>query len=190
MLDDSDAIVIYADGGGGHPFNAKLDRLKGLMRRGVGVVCIHYGVEVPKGPSGDAFLDWTGGYFETDWSVNPHWTANFKSLPDHPISQGVKPFSINDEWYYHMRFVEEPGVVQAILSDLPPADTLVREDGTLARPDGPHSNNAEVRKAVLENKEPQTVAWARQRPMWGAVSDSLAATFTGTGVIHSSARLY
>ena len=26
------------------------------MDKGVGIVCLHYGVEVPKGPSGDAFL--------------------------------------------------------------------------------------------------------------------------------------
>ena len=34
-----------------------------------------------------------GGYFETDWSVNPHWQADFKELPKHPVSSGVKPFS-------------------------------------------------------------------------------------------------
>ena len=51
-----------------------------LAKQGVGIVCLHYGVEVPKGEAGDKFLDWIGGYFETDWSVNPHWTANFKEL--------------------------------------------------------------------------------------------------------------
>jgi len=39
-----------------------------------------------------------------NWSVNPHWTAKYEKFPDHPISRGVKPFEINDEWYYHMRF--------------------------------------------------------------------------------------
>jgi hypothetical protein len=60
VLDDADTIVIYADGGNGHPFNSKLDRLQALQKRGIGMVCLHYGVEVPQGPSGDAFLDWTG----------------------------------------------------------------------------------------------------------------------------------
>jgi hypothetical protein len=50
-----------------------------------------------------------------------------------------------------------------VLSELPPSDTLVKADGTLSRPDGPHSNNPAVRAAVLERKEPQTVAWARER---------------------------
>lgn len=156
VLDYADSIVIYADGGGGHPFNKHLDRLRQLQNRGIGLACIHYGVEVPKGAPGDAFQEWIGGYFETDWSVNPHWTASFDGLPDHPIARGVQPFSVNDEWYYHMRFVNEMAGVTPILSDLPPAESLTRDDG-------PHSNNPHVRAAVLERKETQHVAWAHER---------------------------
>src|SRR5690606_27756285 len=91
-----------------------------LAQRGVGIVCIHYAVEVPKGPSGEKFLNWIGGYFETDWSVNPHWVAQFEKLPDHPITRGVAPFAADDEWYYHMRFRPELKNVTPILSALPP----------------------------------------------------------------------
>ncbi|MEQ9407864.1 MAG: DUF1080 domain-containing protein [Fuerstiella sp.] len=163
VLDYADSIVVYCDGGGRHPFNDHLERLQQIQKRGVGMVCIHYGVEVPKGPSGEAFTNWTGGYFETDWSVNPHWTGTFDEFPDHPIARGVKPFTVNDEWYYHMRFAEGMEGVTPILSELPPASTLVKEDGSLARRDGPHQNNPYVRAAVLERKEPQHVAWARVR---------------------------
>ena len=52
---------------------------------------------VTKEVSGKEFLDWIGGYFEMNWSVNPHWTAKFDKFPDHPITRGVKPFEINDE---------------------------------------------------------------------------------------------
>ena len=163
VLDHADSIVIYSDGGPRHPFNDHLDRLEELQKRGIGMACIHYGVEVPIGPSGEAFKRWTGGYFETDWSVNPHWTGTFDEFPDHPITRGVKPFTVNDEWYYHMRFAEEMQGVTPILSDLPPSSTLVKENGSLARKDGAHSNNPHVRAAVLERKEPQHVAWARVR---------------------------
>lgn len=157
VLDDADTIVIYADGGEGHPFNAHLAEVDRLMKKGVGLVCIHYGVEVPKGPSGVAFLDWTGGYFEPHWSVNPHWTASYKKFPEHPIARGVKPFTINDEWYYHMRFRDNMEGVQAILTDIPP-------ESTLSRPDGPHSGNPAVR---AEKGLPQHMAWARERPDGG-----------------------
>jgi type 1 glutamine amidotransferase len=156
VLAAANTIVIYSDGGGGHPFNAHLEELAALTDKGVGIVCIHYGVEVPKGPSGDKFLAWTGGYFEPHWSVNPHWTAYYRQLPKHPTTNGVKPFSTNDEWYYHMRFREKMEGVTPILTDLPPKESL-------SRGDGPHSGNPDVRKAVLENKEPQHMAWATQR---------------------------
>jgi putative membrane-bound dehydrogenase-like protein len=155
-LDNADAIVMYADGGGRHPVIPHLEKVEALNKKGVGVVCIHYGVEVPKGKAGDAFLNWTGGYFETHWSVNPHWTAKFASFPDHAIASGVKPFEINDEWYYHMRFREGMKGVTPILSDLPGPDTLKRGDGA-------HSGNPHVRAAVLERKEKQHVAWASEQ---------------------------
>jgi len=90
ILKSADAILLYADGGDGHPA-IKPDRLKlldELAARGVGIGAAHYGVEVPKGDPGLAMLRWTGGYFETFWSVNPHWNANFAKLPSHPVTRG------------------------------------------------------------------------------------------------------
>jgi hypothetical protein len=127
------------------------------MKRGVGLVCIHYAVEVPQGEAGEAYLDWIGGYFEKNWSVNPFWTASYDALPEHPITRGVRPFQINDEWYYHMRFPESMEGVDPILTSIPPASTL-------SRPDGPHSGNKAVRAAA---GRPQHTAWARVRPDGG-----------------------
>ena len=79
----------------------------------------------------------------------------FKDFPEHPICNGVQPFSVDDEWYYHMRFQRDDPGLTPILSDLPPA-------ATLRRPDGPRSGNPTVRAAVAAGK-PQTVAWAYQR---------------------------
>ena len=108
-----------------------------------------------KGDSGDHFLKWIGGYFETHWSVNPHWTARFDHLPVHPITRGVKPFEVNDEWYYHMRFRPAMKGVTPILSAMPPKTTLTR-------PDGPHSGNPHVRASVAAGNL-QHVAWAAER---------------------------
>lgn len=155
VFDGASAVVIYSDGGGGHPALRQLHDLKNMAEAGVGIGCIHYAVEVPKGEAGDTFLDLIGGYFETDWSVNPHWDASFK-LPKHPITSGLKNFEIRDEWYYHMRFRENMEGVTPILSDVPPKESL-------SRPDGPHEGNPAVREAVLERKEPQHVMWAYER---------------------------
>ncbi len=161
-LDGFDCIVMYCDGGGGHMVNAHLDQVDAYAKQGVGIVCIHYGVEVPAEPAGKKFLDWIGGYFEAHWSVNPHWTAKYTKFPKHPITQGVQPFEINDEWYYHMRFRPEMKGVTPILTDMPPSNTLVREDGSLARPENAHNNNPHVRESVLVRKEPQHMAWASE----------------------------
>jgi putative membrane-bound dehydrogenase-like protein len=159
VLDGADTIIMYADGGGGHPVIPHQKKMGELMAKGVGLVCLHYGVEVPKGEPGNNFLNWLGGYFETDWSVNPHWVAEYKSLPVHPITRGVPPFKANDEWYFHMRFPEGMKNVTPILSAVAP-------DSTMQRPDGPHSGNPHVRKDVAAGL-PQHMAWAFERPDGG-----------------------
>ncbi len=159
ILEDADSVVIFCTGHRGHVLNPHLDEFDELMKSGTGVVMIHWATEAEKGKPGDKFLSWMGGFCDLDWSVNPHWTPNFKDFPDHPIANGVKPFRVDDEWYYHMRFVPEMKGVTPILSDLPPASTLRRADGA-------RSGNPTVRQAVAAGKS-QVVAWAYDRPAGG-----------------------
>ena len=159
-FDNADAILLFSDGGKGHPViqSNRLAQIDALAKRGVGVACLHYGVEVPKEKGGPEFLNWIGGFFETDWSVNPHWTLVETELAqNHPICSGVKPFEINDEWYYHMRFREPNDQVVSILTAIPP-------DSTRERPDGPHSNNLTVRS---QKGSREVLAWAYERPDGG-----------------------
>ncbi|MFT5493322.1 MAG: type 1 glutamine amidotransferase [Limisphaerales bacterium] len=158
-FDGASAIMVFCNGGGNHLFMPRLEEVDALVKKGVGVSCFHYAVETPNGDPGKAMLDWIGGYFEPHWSVNPHWTAEFKSFPPHPITRGVKPFSMNDEWYFHMRFRENMEGVTPILSAHPPKETMKRGDG-------PHSGNPHVR-AAMERGEAQHVAWAYERPDGG-----------------------
>ncbi|MAV37965.1 MAG: hypothetical protein CMJ59_21205 [Planctomycetaceae bacterium] len=159
ILEGAATVVIFCTGHRGHILRPHLDEFDALMKKGTGVVMIHWATEAEKGKPGKKFLEWMGGFCDLDWSVNPHWTAHFKDFPKHPICNGVKPFSVNDEWYYHMRFVEDQKGLTPILSDLPPAESLRRKDG-------PRSGNPTVRKAVAAGRK-QTVAWAYQRPGGG-----------------------
>jgi type 1 glutamine amidotransferase len=149
--------VIYSDGGDGHPALQAdhLQQLGALMKQGVGLACIHYAVEPTIGKGEREFLDWLGGCFEINRSVNPVWTADFKTLPEHPITRGVQPFKTEDEWYFNMRFREAMQGVTPILSAVPGPDTM-------RRPDGPHEGNPGVRAAV-QRGEAQVVAWATER---------------------------
>jgi type 1 glutamine amidotransferase len=156
-FDNADTIMLYMDGGGGHPLiqtRARLAEIDQLMKQGVGMVCAHYAVEVPKEKGGPDLLNWIGGYFETYWSVNPHWMLkNAKLAENHPITRGVKPFEMQDEWYYHMRFRENMKGVTPILAAVPP-------DSTRERPDDAHGGNPHVR---ARKGEPEIVAWAVER---------------------------
>jgi putative membrane-bound dehydrogenase-like protein len=158
LVDQADSIVIYCDGGKRHPAIPHLDKLRSKLAQGCGLVCLHYAVEMIPGPPGDAWVELLGGHFEIDWSVNPHWVADFKSLPDHPIARGVKPFATNDEWYFHMRFEDSDKVIPILAAVAPPE--------TMRRKDGAHSGNPAVRKSVAAGDK-QTVAWAYERPDGG-----------------------
>jgi len=102
-------------------------------------------------------VKWTGGYFETFWSVNPHWKAEFRQFPDHPVARGLKPFAIDDEWYYHMRFPDDMKNVTPILTAVPP-------DSTRERPDDAHGGNPTVR---ARKGMPEHLAWVIERPDGG-----------------------
>jgi hypothetical protein len=150
-------VVLYSDGGADHPFlqDARLQIIDGLMKKGVGLVCIHYAVEPTKEKGEKELVEWMSGCFEVDRSVNPTWTPAFKPLPEHPITRGVSPCNLRDEWYFYMRFREGVNGVTPILSAVAP-------ESTMSRPDGPHEGNAAVRASVNRG-ELQHVAWACDR---------------------------
>jgi type 1 glutamine amidotransferase len=157
VLAGAAAIVIYSDGGAGHPALQAdhLQQLGALMKQGTGFACIHYATEPTMEKGQREFLDWLGGCFEINRSVNPVWEANFKTLPEHPITRGVKNFQTKDEWYFNLRFRDGMAGVTPILAAVPPA-------GTMSRPDGPHEGNPDVR-ARVQRGDAQTVAWASGR---------------------------
>jgi len=155
-LDGAAAIVIGCDGNSLLGAEANWQALGTIAGKGVGIAFLHYSLD-PGQQYGTYLLDWIGGYYEQHWSVNPSWRAEFKGLPTHPITRGVRPFAVHDEWYYHMRFRDEMKGVTPILTAVPP-------DSTRQRPDGPHSNNPTVR---ARKGMPEHVAWAYERPDGG-----------------------
>jgi len=155
-LEGAAAIVVACDGNSLLGPESNWKALDNLARKGVGVAFLHYALD-PGNEGGPYLLDWIGGYYKQFWSVNPSWLAEFKTLPEHPITRGVKPFRIHDEWYYHMRFREAMAGVTPILTAVPP-------DGTRKGEDGPHSGNPTVRARM---GKPEHVAWAYERPDGG-----------------------
>lgn len=156
VFDGADAVFIYADGGARHIAlqNDRLEVLKALAAKGVGIGFAHYAVEVPADRGGPEWTLWTGGYYETNFSCNPIWDADYTSLPVHPITRGVKPFKTKDEWYFNVRFREGKAGVKDILVATPSDAT---RDGPYVHPKGPY---AHIQAA---KGRPETMMWAVER---------------------------
>jgi type 1 glutamine amidotransferase len=130
VFEGARSIVLYMDGGTGHPL-LKGDRMATIARlaeKGVGLAFLHYTVEVPKENSGPLFLKWIGGFYERPYSVNPMSDADLvQASPKHPISRGWKSFHLKDEWYYRIRFDPADTRVTPILTTMLPKDAPNKE---------------------------------------------------------------
>lgn len=163
-----------------------LSQLGEMMRRGCGLVCVHYAtglraVDVP--PDGShPLLSWLGGYFATRC---PHHQSVAKVFPQvtispaangHPVTRGWRAFSLPEEPYYNNYFGPgdnrlAPNVTVVATSPLPPESP--REEvvaWTVERPDSgrgfgvvmPHFYkswaNDDLRRLVLNG-----IVWSARR---------------------------
>ena len=151
----ADAIMFYMDGGANHPAAKpeRIELLRALNHKGVGIACSHYAVEVAAGDPGKAWQDLIGGHYEHQYSVNPMWAPDFQTFPKHPITSGVKPFQIKDEWYFNMRFREGMKGVTPILV-AKPSDTVRK--GPYVWPAGPYPH------VVAASGRDEIMMWASE----------------------------
>lgn len=153
VFENAKAVVIYSDGNASHPANGNEAKIEAMLAKGVGIMCMHYAVEVPKGEQGERFKKWIGGHYESGFSTNPHWTAEVEIKEGHPIGRGVPGFSANDEWYYNMRFAD-PKTAEDIVTGVPTREKINRYIHWT--PDG--------EKGLGKR---QTMMWAVERPDGG-----------------------
>lgn len=172
ILEQADAIVFFMDGGGRHEVvqekGRRLKFIDGLAAKGVGLGFMHYGVEILADQASDEFKRWIGGHYENMFSCNPIWEPRFANLPKHPITRGVKPFDIQDEWYFNMRFVADiAGNEARDVEDLKFVPILVASpnddvrDGPYVHPKGPYEH-------IQANKgRAEAMMWTVERPDGG-----------------------
>ena len=172
IFDQADGIVFYMDGGGGHELvkqdGRRLKLAEEWTKKGVGIGCMHYGVEVVKDQAGAQFQSWIGGYYESMFSCNPMWEPNFTVLPEHPITRGVKPFQVKDEWYFNMRFIGDiPGNTASTQGDLKFQPILVAEPSDAVR-NGPYVYPAGPYPHIQASKgRAEAMMWAVERANGG-----------------------
>lgn len=168
VFQDAAAVIFFMDGGRGHEVvkedGRRLKVIDQWAAKGVGLGFMHYGVEVVPEQAGKELKRWIGGHYEHELSCNPIWEPSFDSFPDHPITRGVKPFKVKDEWYFNMRFVNdiagnEPANVDGVkfvpILVAKPSDET--RDGPYVYPKGPYGH-------IQKNKgRAETMMWTVER---------------------------
>lgn len=160
VFEGAAGLVFYMDGGAGHPIaqGDHLAKIGALMDKGVGLMCMHYAVEVLADRGGAEFKKWIGGYYETKWSCNPMWEPDYQTFPNHPIAEGVQGFKIRDEWYMTMRFRDNMEGITPVLTAAPSDDV---RDGPYVYPKGPYEH-------IIKNSgKVEEMMWAVERPDGG-----------------------
>ncbi|HVR76150.1 MAG TPA: ThuA domain-containing protein, partial [Planctomycetota bacterium] len=144
-LDDAATIVMVSDGSDqketDHPLHVgdRLARLEDAARRGSGFVQLHWTTFHPS-RFHDRITEIAGGYFDYETGTgNPRWHSRIETrkwpvsvlAPEHPISRGVHPFEIEEEFYYRLRFRENDPRLRPILA-IDPASGGTMTERTVA----------------------------------------------------------
>jgi hypothetical protein len=163
LLEGADAVLIYSDGGRGNPAiqGERMKVIDALAAKGTGLGFAHYGVEVPVGPPGDAMHRWIGGFYETNYSVNPMWKPAFEKFPNHPITRGVGPFATHDEWYFNMRWTPDAAMKGRVTPILVATPSDEVRKGPYVSPRGPYDH------IIADSGRAETMMWAMERPDGG-----------------------
>src|SRR5689334_19192973 len=131
-LDNAATIMIISDGRDGDKYSEALHlespqrvaKVGRLMDHGVGLVLLHFATFAPDQYAKQCF-EWTGGYFDWEENGQRKWYSNITTLdnaevqlatPAHPISRGVKPFRMKEEFYFNIRFTEGDKALTPLLS--------------------------------------------------------------------------
>ena len=125
ILDDVDAVIIYADKGG--ELEEKHEILDKKVKAGMGIMFMHYGVHPTKEAGEKYFKNWIGGYFDDEFSTNPSWIADISPKKGHAVARGVElPLKVYDELYFNMNFKEGCSDCYPLATAIPTAENMIR----------------------------------------------------------------
>jgi len=152
VFEGVDAIIIYSDAT--KVVGKGWEKADELVKSGVGIMFMHYAVHPSPEMGEKYFRPWIGAAMETGYSVNPHWVAELRALPNHPISNGV-PDTVEayDEFYYYMRFQKDRGKVLDLVTAMPTKQRIKR----IINLWNDNGYNA------VENQELQSLMWGIER---------------------------
>lgn len=125
------AVVLFFDGADKHAALAEehLPEFQQVVDSGAGLVALHQGVDLPAAFH-ERGRDWFGGVWEKGYSQRAHWVHKYDAFPEHPITRGVTPFTIDDGYLFRLRFVPERKGITPLLRTVAPTKPVKLEDGS------------------------------------------------------------
>ena len=169
-LEDADTIALLSDGldkqypTDQHPFlrGDHLAVIERQVKRGCGLVVVHWPLWVPSRIGQQKFMPWIGGFCDYENRPGPGMSDNvdWSKQNGHAICRGLRPFVLHDEYYDNVRFrADDPRLTPILPFSGKPKERVwawawQRDDGgrSLAFIGGHSHANwqiPELRKAVL-----------------------------------------
>jgi len=152
IFDKADLTVIYADAGGrmSEGVQKLLDERVG---KGMGIMFIHYGVHPSPAIGEKYFLNWTGGYYKSGTSVNPHWIAHITPKENHPVANGISSaFKAFDEFYYNIVRNQDCKHCLDLATAIPKPENILRYNNHWSKKG---DNCFGTRQALMWARDPQ-----------------------------------
>jgi type 1 glutamine amidotransferase len=143
------------------PTAVRLTQIDALVKKGMGVVVLHYATYVNNASARKYFVDWVGSYYESgysrtvvaDWNIAP-------TDAKHPILRGVTPWTAHEEFYINYRMTDDPRRTPLLLATPTVSTPMPPVPAATAPLAGP--------PAVDPPSVPTSlVSWAIQRPDGG-----------------------
>ena len=143
------------------PTTERLKQIDALVRKGMGVVVLHYATYVNNASARKYFVDWVGSYYESgfsrtvvaDWNIAP-------TAATHPVLRGVTPWTAHEEFYINYRMADDPRRTPLLMATPTVSTPMPAVPAATAPLAGPPA----VDPATVP---PSLVSWAIQRPDGG-----------------------
>lgn len=118
LIDKADGVVLFLSEGAKwiHQHEARLAALERLAARGGGFVCLHWGMGCRDAQYIERYVKLFGGCHGGPDRKYAVVTATTEVAdPKHPIMTGVDPITLEEEFYYHLKFAKSDGAVNRLL---------------------------------------------------------------------------
>lgn len=139
LIRAADGVVIFVSQGGMWAQNdsRRFEALNQLAARGGGISAVHWAVGAKADKYIDRYQKLIGGIH--GGSDRKYAVLKTKLTPaeDHPITRGVSPLEIHDEFYYQLKFAKDGKVTPIVQAQLDDASQTV--SWAWERPDGGRS---------------------------------------------------